>query len=213
MGAGENAAAAALAVVAGNRIDGAPASGANLASYGEGLWSFDTRSFLLGGSPTNAVRVTATATVDNLVAAVLGDTQSTVTKTAVAAVGCPASARPVLPVAVGECEFEGFQASGDCSNLPSLVQRNPGEDNSCWTSLSDDAETNASLVRAMLPVACGCSGCDGEAAAPLGVGDQIGRRTPSCTRSRAARRTASTSSSFPWSRATKRAAPRAKRGK
>jgi hypothetical protein len=173
MGAGEDPAAAALSVAAGNRIDGTPASEANLGSYVEGTWSFDARSFTPGATPANAVRATATAAVDNFFAAIVGDPRSSITKAAVAAVGCPSSARPVLPIAVGECEFEQFQASGECMDLPALRQQNPGEDNSCWTSLGDDAETNANLVRAMLPPECGCSGCDGEAPTGMDVGDRI----------------------------------------
>ena len=125
MGAAENPAAAALSIAAGNRIDGRPASEANLGSYVEGAWSFDGRSFTPGGTPANAVRATATTTVDNFFAAIAGDTRSSVTKTAVAAVGCPSSARPVLPIAVGECEFEQFQTSGECTDLPVLRQQIP----------------------------------------------------------------------------------------
>jgi len=173
MGGSRDATADAIAVVQGNSVAGEAASAGNVSSLVEGSWSWETRSFVPAGSPVNAVQATATATIDNIFADIFGDGQSTATKQAIAAIGCPSSARAVLPIAVGECEFEAFQSSGDCSDLPNLRQQNPGADNSCWTSLSSDANTNAALTRAMLPAECGCNGCGEASPSPVGVGDDV----------------------------------------
>jgi hypothetical protein len=148
-------AADALAVVAHNRIDGAAATPANITSFEVGNYGAQTLAFVAGGTPENAVKAHATATVDNFFAGIFGDFQSTVQKDATAAIGCPTRGRVVLPLVVGECEFAAFQSSNDCADLPKLFQQ-PG-DNSCWSTLLDSGGGGAKTTNSYFPTSC-CSG-------------------------------------------------------
>jgi len=164
----------ALAVVAQNRIDGAAATPANITSFEVGNYSSQTLAFASGGVPENAVRAHATATVDNFFAGIFGDFQSTVRKDATAAIGCPTRGRVVLPMVVGECEFEAFENSNDCSDLPDLVQQ-PG-DNSCWSNLLDSSGGGASTTNSYFPTSCcyGGTQCGGGITPPeVSLGDLV----------------------------------------
>jgi hypothetical protein len=126
-----------------------------------------------GAEPNNAVRATGTATVNNFFAAIVGDTQSTVQKTATAAIGCPTHGRMVLPIVVGECEFAAFESSNDCSDLPELFQQ-PG-DNSCWSTLLQNPGGGAETTKSYLPTTCCHDGeCGGGVPAPsVSIGDVL----------------------------------------
>jgi hypothetical protein len=169
----DNPFVAADQVVESNSIDGKSAIQAKV-EYAVGRFDFDRREFRPGGFPSNAVRATGTATVDNIVAGVFGDHDSTVERFAVAAFGGAGRGRPTLPIAVGECYFKRFERSDNCSDLPRLRQVPEKAENSCWTSLRPTG-ANANEVTELLPAEC-CSGgkCGGGAMPPLvGVGDQI----------------------------------------
>ena len=164
-GAADNATTAAQLAVAQNRVDGQVAS---IAAGNVIIGSFDFTSgaFLAGGVPANAVRADANATVQNLLAGILGDPTTTVQKTATAAFAGISSGAPVLPLAVGDCHFAAYQGSGSCSDLPSLTQAPSASDNTCWTSLGPDP-AGADQAGSYLPPTC-CHGgnCGGGVAAP-----------------------------------------------
>jgi hypothetical protein len=164
-GANGNPTTAAQLAVAQNRVDGQAAS---IAAGNVIIGSFDFTSgaFLAGGVPTNAVRADANATVQNLLAGILGDPTTTVQKTATAAFAGISSGAPVLPLAVGDCHFAAYQGSGSCSDLPSLTQAPSASDNTCWTSLGPDP-AGADQAGSYLPPTC-CHGgnCGGGVAAP-----------------------------------------------
>jgi hypothetical protein len=156
-----------------NWIDGEEATMANM-EYAVGRFDFESRSFRPGGFPANAVRAEGTADVNNIVAGVFGDPTSAVNRFAVAAYGGASSVQPTLPIALGDCYFNKFQRTDDCSDLPVLQQVPDKDDNSCWTSLSSYS-ANASEAASMLPEEC-CQGgkCGGgDLPPPLAVGDEI----------------------------------------
>lgn len=158
----------ALEVVAGNLVDGSAAETANV-SFTEGTWDYDTSTFGgPGAEGEQAVRADGTATVSNFFASLFGAPETTVEKSAIAAFSCPSGARP-FPIAVGDCMFEDFQSSGDCSDLPRLFQQ--PRDNSCWTSFTSQGGN----ISDFLPPAC-CQGgnCGGGEPSPsIGVGTEI----------------------------------------
>ena len=103
----------------------------------------------------------------NLIAGVLGEPQTTVTKTATAAMSGVGAASPSLPMVIGACSFDAFQSSFSCGDLPKLIQAPTPDNNSAWTSLSS-ASASASAVDDFLPAVCG-----GTRTASLTVGDTI----------------------------------------
>ena len=150
-----------------NQVDGKTAAVAG-GDVVLGNFDFDSSSFSPGGVPTNAVQANAEATVQNLVAGIFGDSTTTVQKTATAAYSGIGAAYPVLPLAIGECHFQEFQTSGNCSDLPSLTQSPNDADNSCWTSLGPLAASSDQAV-SYLPSTCCDGGNCGEDVPSLGV--------------------------------------------
>lgn len=152
----ENPVANAQHVVHRNLVDGkrATISGDDLEL---GHYSWESRAFVPGGLPTDAVRATAHATVSNLVAGIWGDYRTTVTKTATAAFSGTASQNVSLPIVVGECHFSAFNSSHSCSDLPTLEQVPSIADNSGWTSLSEES-ASTSETKEYLPEQCGGGG-------------------------------------------------------
>lgn len=164
----QDAVGQAQTVAAQNKIDGKspsiPAQNIQVGSYDR-----TANTFVAGGVPQNAVRATAGATVQNLMAAVLGSAATTVTKTATAAFGGVDTSDPVLPIAIGDCNFTAFQTSLQCGQLPSLKQVPKSSNNSGWTSLSN-APASTAGISTYLPLACGGGG---QQPATLKVGDSI----------------------------------------
>jgi len=150
-------AAEALPVVGGNRIDAATATASNIESYERGFYDFDTggpfTTAVPGGETPNAVRATATATVDNFFASVIGAAQSTVRKDAVATLTCGSRAAP-LPLAVQDCQFEAFDGPEDCSELPELTEQTINVDNACWAAPLDASFDIVPWINAI----CGLNG-------------------------------------------------------
>lgn len=157
---------AADSVVADNSIDGKSASNARV-EYAVGRFDFDDREFRPGGAPSNAVRAVSTATIDNIFAGVFGDQSSKVERLAVAAFGGAGEARPMLPIAIGDCFFNRYERSDSCSDLPRLKQMPQDDQNSCWTSLRP-TRASTDEVASLLPAEC-CGGgkCGGGATPPL----------------------------------------------
>ena len=128
---GSGSAQSGAEVVAGaNYIDGKKVTGSNLDSIEEG--NYTAGVFTPGGAPVNAVRATASASVNNILASVFGDPVTKVTKKATAAYASVGSAQPQLPLAIGDCDF----TDPDCldnSCLPQFFQVPSTEDNSAWT--------------------------------------------------------------------------------
>jgi len=164
-------------VVTLNSVGSAPATMDNIASLDPGNYDPATRQFQAGGTPVNAVRATAVATVPNFFAGIFGDPESTVTRQAIAALTPPGKA-PVLPLAIGECFWDIFQNTGDCALLPHFTLVPETIDNSCWTGLLDGS-ASASTIAGIIRVYCGlASGTPSR----VGVGDDItlinGKLTP-----------------------------------
>ncbi len=165
-------------VVSNNFIGGVPATVAdNIASFEPGSYDVVTRSFTPGGTPVTAVRATAVATVPNFFAGIYGDLETTVTRQATAALTPPGRA-PVLPLAIGECHWDIFENTGDCSAQPQFSLIPSTTDNSCWTGLTTapgDASNNniRDIIRAY---------CSGASSPRVGRGDDIyldnGKKTP-----------------------------------
>jgi Flp pilus assembly protein TadG len=162
-----NAVAEAQAVALQNTVDGRTASlppnGIRL-----GRWDAATGSFTAGGTPANAVRVTASATVQNVLAGLLGSPTTTVQKSATAAIGGPGAAPVVLPLAIGECHFETFRRSLRCADLPAFVDVPDAVDAVVFTALSAGRRGGRGIVRGLTGR---CSG--GASTATLRVGDEI----------------------------------------
>jgi hypothetical protein len=154
----------AMTVIDGNRIDGRRAARANIEGYERGFYNFSTNgpftTAIPAGESPNAVRATATATVDNFFASLLGSSRSTVRKNAVATITCGNRAQP-LPIMVQDCQFGGFDSPDDCADLPRLTQQNIHEEDSCWTSLSSES-ANAASIRDLIAAQCcpGGGSCD-----------------------------------------------------
>jgi hypothetical protein len=164
-----DAAGAADALLAKNTVDGTAGSHA-ARQVQVGTFDFAEGQFSKGGAAPNAVRVTVTATVANIVAGIYGDRQSDVSREAIAAFSGNASGHPRLPLAIGRCHFTSYEASGSCATMPTLTQAPDGKDGSGWTSLTSD-NGSASKARRYLPADCGGGGED---APRLRVGDVIG---------------------------------------
>jgi hypothetical protein len=162
--------AAAQILLANNTVDGRSGSKAAASDIQVGTYDFAKAQFSKGGGTPNAVRVTVAASVQNIVAGVYGDTQSTVTRQAIAAFSGNSSARPTLPLAISKCTFASYQKSGNCDSMTTLKQAPDGKDGSGWTSLGSD---NASASKAVqyLPADCGGGGVTPPR---LKVGDPIG---------------------------------------
>ena len=151
--------AEALPVIGGNRIDGQQATDVNVppGNYVLGSYDFATDAFAAGVEPFNAVRATATTTVNNFFATLFGMSQSTVTKNATATLTCGNRAQP-LPLLVQDCQFGGFDGPEECADLPTLTQQNVHVENTCWTSLLTNDSANANDIGQLIDDVCCGSG-------------------------------------------------------
>lgn len=143
-------------VVERNAIGGSGATiPVNIESFEEGNFDLDTRTFQAGATPINAVRATAKATVPNFFAGVFGDTESTVTRQATAAL-LPPSGAPVLPLAIGECHWNIFESTGNCASQPEFELVPDPDETACWTSLTPNVgDANADWFRSAILRYCG----------------------------------------------------------
>jgi Flp pilus assembly protein TadG len=148
-----------------NRIDGHIAT-PDLQSVDVG--NFDGTAFSTGGTPQNAVHVTAAATVSNLLGSMYGHPNSTVTKVATASFVSLAGGQPTLPLAIGDCAFPDPNCL-DSSCLPSLTQVPNPTNNTAWTGFFGG--TGTSDLRSFFPTSCPHGG--GVDAPEVEVGDSI----------------------------------------
>jgi Flp pilus assembly protein TadG len=148
----------AQAVVGQNRVDGTTAT-IDTAQLEVGSYDPQTRAFVNGAVPANAVRATPSRAVQNLFAGILGAqfANTTVTKTATAAFGGLGSGQPTLPLVIGACHFPALSSCFDTPGcLPSLTQVPNTTNNTGWTSFLDGSTSNPSITQYM-PAACGGS--------------------------------------------------------
>jgi hypothetical protein len=112
------------------------------------------------GTPVNAVRATANASVPNLFPISIpglfnlksdADGNYTVTKTAIATYSSVGAAQPTLPIALCSGCFDGECVSnGTCLTLQNAPT---GVNDAAWTGFTGSAGTNA--IRAFFPSPCG----------------------------------------------------------
>jgi hypothetical protein len=162
---GQAAAPAARQVASQNKVDGKngaidPPGSIQVGNYANG-------TFTLNGTPTNAVRANAEATVNNFFAAIFGAQYATsrVQKQATATFVLTNRAKPTLPIALGGCHFPDGCTTQSC--LPQLIAVPSTTDNSGWTGLFGGA--NQQNILNLIPSPCG-----GNGAVPfVNVGDSI----------------------------------------
>ena len=108
------------------------------------------------GVDCNAARATVTVNnVNHIMAKVLdGQTGTSVTKTAVAAVECQGGAAP-LPLAICTTALTSIPQNSLCGPLSANINIQPDSAQSgCWTSLSSSS-SSASFVQSIFPAKCG----------------------------------------------------------
>jgi hypothetical protein len=150
-------------VVALNTVNGSTAS-IDASDVILGHYDDETGTFVAGATPTNAARANAMATVNNILAAILGTPSTTVVKTSTAVVAMVESGTPTLPLAIGECQLEGLCPT--C--LPTLTET-PNPDNStAWTGFF--AGSAPADITHFMPSSCGGGGAN---VPELTVGDTI----------------------------------------
>jgi hypothetical protein len=150
-------------VVALNTVDGATAS-IDASDVILGHYDAETQTFAPGATPTNAVRANAMATVNNILATILGTPTTAVEKTATAAFTTVQDGRPALPFAIGNCHFDNL-----CPTCLPDIRRAPSEgSSSAWTGFL--AGRTFSDIQSFMPSSCGGGGAD---APELHVGDTI----------------------------------------
>lgn len=145
-------------VIGANAVGGGQATLGNIERFEPGAYDVATRTFTPGATPVNAVRATAVATVPNFFAGIYGDFETTVRREAIASLTPPGRA-PVLPLAIGECFWDIFENTGDCSDQPRFSQIPSNDDNSCWTSLLEGS-ANANTFRNLIRAYCRLNGED-----------------------------------------------------
>jgi hypothetical protein len=97
-------------------------------------------SFTAGLQPYNAARAQTGTVVDNILLDILGWSQATVSREAIATFAGLGSGIPTLPIVIGECNF-----NADCyhqSCMPYLSQVPDPGDNSAWTAFFDSASNS-----------------------------------------------------------------------
>ncbi len=155
---GQDAVQAAQGNAVTNFVDGRAASIAT-ADVQVGVYTPATGVFVQTNVAANAVRTTPHVTVNTILASIYSRTPTqALTKTAIAMFKPLTNSYPVLPIVVGQCNFQQFLNTNDCSTLPTLSQVPNGADNSAWTSLSPTTSASSSNVGALLPASCGGSG-------------------------------------------------------
>ena len=133
-----------------------PCAGITLGSFDLTTWTAggcgpgSLNCFSPGGASPNGVLSTARATVNNILAPMLGSPASTVTKTAVGAIGGLGSGRPTVPLALCDCAFPP-----DCNDPSCLlpVWTTPTWTNTAaWTGF--DAGHGDSTIVSFVPSPC-----------------------------------------------------------
>ncbi len=156
-----------------NSIESWEAAG-DLSEVVPGMYRYETKQFTPGGMPVNAVRARVESTVNNGLAALLGEATTDVDKISFAAFSGLRGGRPTLPIVIGECHFE--EDCYDDSCMPHLTQVPDPSDSSAWTGFFDGA--NVTNAMEFFP-----THCDGEGRVQeIWIGDTInianGQDTP-----------------------------------
>lgn len=119
-----------------------------------GSYDYDARVFSEGGVPANAVMSRVRTTVNNGMAALIGQPTSEVEKIAYASFSGLRGGRPTLPIIIGECHFAKDCFDDSC--MPHLTQVPSTSDNSAWTGFFDGSSNSA--VEQYFPTQCGGTG-------------------------------------------------------
>jgi hypothetical protein len=142
-----------------------------------GTYDWNTKAFTVGAwgdAGINAARAHGKGTVTNLLAAAIGVLNSSVHRTAIAAVGPACQEANPFPVALLESEVASFVDSPNCGNLPATqIFQVPGQ-NSCFTSLSSSPSSASGDIN-LIPKQC-CknqSVCGKGQSVSVSVGDTI----------------------------------------
>jgi len=145
-----------------NRVNG------DAASFSSGdvvVGRYASGTFTPGGTPSNAVRVTASATIQNILAAVLGYPESTITRSATATIVALGGGIPTLPIALGKDYWMNCITYG-CPQ-PVLILVPSTQDNAGWTTFF--INTNTPNINSYIPSPCG----GGNVPPFISVGDEI----------------------------------------
>jgi len=129
-------------------------------------------NFTAGGTPANAVRVTARTTLNNIMSGFLGYPTSTISRTATATIVSLGGGIPTMPIAIGESYWMNCITYG-CEQ-PQIVRVPDPADNAGWTGFYESA--SQSTVADYIPSSFGCWGNNaggGEQAPYITVGSII----------------------------------------
>ncbi len=113
---------------------------------------YDAGTFTPSGQPSNAVRATARKTINNIIAGMLGNPTSTITRTATATIVGVGAGLPTMPLAIGKTYWQ------NCINFgcpqPQVILVPDGVDNAGWTGffISGQSQSN---VKGYIPAPCG----------------------------------------------------------
>jgi len=145
-----------------NRVNG---SAVSFSSGDVVVGRYNSGSFTPGGTPSNAVRVTASTTLTNILAGAIGYPTSTISRSATATIVALGGGIATLPIALGEEYWMNCITYG-CPQ-PVLILVPSTQDNAGWTTFFTN--TNTTNIRSYIPSPCG----GGTTAPFIKVGDEI----------------------------------------
>lgn len=145
-----SALAAAQEISSRNRVNGAVLP---LTSGDVLVGHYANGSFTAGGTPSNAVRVTAQTTLNNIISGVIGHPTSTITRTATATIVSLGGGVPTMPIALGESFWNNCIVYG--CDQPQLVRVPDPADNAGWTGFFQSASNDQ--VKEYVPSSTACT--------------------------------------------------------
>lgn len=140
---------AAQAIAGLSRVDGQQAS---FTTGDVVIGKYASGTFTPGGTPSNAVRVTKSATVTNLVAAVLGYPTSTITRSATASIVALGGGIATLPIALGANYWNECITYG-CPQ-PILILVPSTQQDAGWTTFFSN-NASSTTISSYIPSPCG----------------------------------------------------------
>lgn len=140
---------AAQAVGTLNRVNGAPVA---FSSGDVVVGRYISGTFTAGATPSNAVRVTASTTLNNIVAGMLGYPTSTISRSATATMAALGGGIPTLPIALGQQFWQNCLTYG-CPQPPDLILVPNTQNTAGWTTFFTN--TNTPNIRSYIPSPCG----------------------------------------------------------
>ncbi len=113
---------------------------------------YDAGTFTPSAQPSNAVRATARKTINNIIAGMIGNPTSTITRTATATIVGVGAGLPTMPIALGDSYWNNCINFG-CAQ-PELVLVPDTIDNAGWTTffLNNVSQPN---IKGYIPSPCG----------------------------------------------------------